>query len=65
MTDLCSFLFVNGKLEEKKRRQKKKKKKEEEQLWSKSISISVGLNLLALYLRNRALPLLFDRCELS
>lgn len=27
MTDLCSFLFVNGKLEEKKRRQKKKKKK--------------------------------------
>lgn len=41
MTDLCSFLFVNGKLEEKKRRQKKKK--EEEQLWSKSISISVGL----------------------
>lgn len=27
MTDLCSFLFVNGKLEEKKRRQKKKKER--------------------------------------
>lgn len=27
MSDLCSFLFVNGKLEEKKRRQKKKKRK--------------------------------------